>query len=210
MKKQTHKEHEAAEPTQDSTQNRPEAADTNQSNTVADGFENNIKAEETASPVDEEKLATDKELKRLTDEIAAKSDAFLRLTAEYQNYRRRVEKEKQELIKFGNEKLVVDLLKVLDNFDRALSTVDYDCEENKNLVSGIEMIRKSLSDLLKDYGVSPIEAVGQTFDPELHHAVMTEAAEGVAPDTVLDEFQKGYTLHQKVVRHSMVKVSAHG
>jgi molecular chaperone GrpE len=207
VKKQTHKEQEAAEPTQDMNLNQADAA---QSNTEADGLGNATKPEDAAVPAEDEKLAADKEIKRLTDELASKSDAYLRLTAEYQNYRRRVEKEKQELIKFGNEKLVVDLLKVLDNFDRALSTVDYDCVENKNLVSGIEMIRKSLSDLLKDYGVTAIDAVGQNFDPELHHAVMTEAAEGVAPDTVLDEFQKGYTLHKKVIRPSMVKVSAHG
>lgn len=191
MKKQTHKEQEPVlemDPLQ------------SKENGVADGHL------ETPEP---QENGADKEIQRLTEELAAKSDAFLRLTAEYQNYRRRVEKEKQELIKYGNEKLVVDLLKVLDNFDRALSAVDYDCEENKNLISGIEMIRKSLSDLLKDYGVESIEAVGQIFDPIMHHAVMTEAAEGVAPETVLDEFQKGYTLNQKVIRPSMVKVAAH-
>lgn len=196
MKKQTHKEQ---------TENEQEAIletapQGTKDNGVADGHL------ETPEPPTND---ADKEIKRLTEELAAKGDAFLRLTAEYQNYRRRVEKEKQELIKFGNEKLVVDLLKVLDNFDRALSAVDYDCEENKNLISGIEMIRKSLSDLLKDYGVAAIEAVGQLFDPVMHHAVMTEAAEGIAPDTVLDEFQKGYTLNQKVIRPSMVKVSSH-
>jgi len=191
LKKQTHKEQEPVlemDPLQ------------SKENGVADGHL------ETPEP---QENGADKEIQRLTEELAAKSDAFLRLTAEYQNYRRRVEKEKQELIKYGNEKLVVDLLKVLDNFDRALSAVDYDCEENKNLISGIEMIRKSLSDLLKDYGVESIEAVGQIFDPIMHHAVMTEAAEGVAPETVLDEFQKGYTLNQKVIRPSMVKVAAH-
>ena len=191
MKKQTHKEQEPvleADPFQ------------SKENEVADGI-----PETPETPVNE----AEKEVQRLTQELAAKNDAFLRLTAEYQNYRRRVEKEKQELIKFGNEKLVVDLLKVLDNFDRALSAVDYDCEENKNLISGIEMIRKSLNDLLNDYGVQSIEAVGQIFDPILHHAVMTEAAEGVAPETILDEFQKGYTLNQKVIRPSMVKVAAH-
>jgi len=191
LKKQTHKEQEPVlemDPLQ------------SKENGVADGHL------ETPEP---QENGADKEIQRLTEELAAKSDAFLRLTAEYKNYRRRVEKEKQELIKYGNEKLVVDLLKVLDNFDRALSAVDYDCEENKNLISGIEMIRKSLSDLLKDYGVESIEAVGQIFDPIMHHAVMTEAAEGVAPETVLDEFQKGYTLNQKVIRPSMVKVAAH-
>lgn len=191
MKKQTHKEQEPvieADPFQ------------SKENEVADGL-----PETPETPVSE----AEKEVQHLTQELAAKNDAFLRLTAEYQNYRRRVEKEKQELIKFGNEKLVVDLLKVLDNFDRALSAVDYDCEENKNLISGIEMIRKSLNDLLNDYGVQSIEAVGQIFDPILHHAVMTEAAEGVAPETILDEFQKGYTLNQKVIRPSMVKVAAH-
>lgn len=196
MKKQTHKEQTANEQ-EAILETAPQGTNENE---VADGHL------ETPEPPTND---ADKEIKRLTEELAAKGDAFLRLTAEYQNYRRRVEKEKQELIKFGNEKLVVDLLKVLDNFDRALSAVDYDCEENKNLISGIEMIRKSLSDLLKDYGVDPIEAVGQLFDPVMHHAVMTEAAEGIAPDTVLDEFQKGYTLNQKVIRPSMVKVSSH-
>ena len=196
MKKQTHKEQTANEQ-EAILETAPQGT---KDNGVADGHL------ETPEPPTND---ADKEIKRLTEELAAKGDAFLRLTAEYQNYRRRVEKEKQELIKFGNEKLVVDLLKVLDNFDRALSAVDYDCEENKNLISGIEMIRKSLSDLLKDYGVAAIEAVGQLFDPVMHHAVMTEAAEGIAPDTVLDEFQKGYTLNQKVIRPSMVKVSSH-
>ncbi|MDK9709743.1 nucleotide exchange factor GrpE [Acidaminobacter sp.] len=196
MKKQTHKEQTANEQ-ETILETAPQGTKENE---VADGHL------ETPEPPTND---ADKEIKRLTEELAAKGDAFLRLTAEYQNYRRRVEKEKQELIKFGNEKLVVDLLKVLDNFDRALSAVDYDCEENKNLISGIEMIRKSLSDLLKDYGVATIEAVGQLFDPVMHHAVMTEAAEGIAPDTVLDEFQKGYTLNQKVIRPSMVKVSSH-
>jgi len=196
LKKQTHKEQTANEQ-ETILETAPQGTKENE---VADGHL------ETPEPPTND---ADKEIKRLTEELAAKGDAFLRLTAEYQNYRRRVEKEKQELIKFGNEKLVVDLLKVLDNFDRALSAVDYDCEENKNLISGIEMIRKSLSDLLKDYGVATIEAVGQLFDPVMHHAVMTEAAEGIAPDTVLDEFQKGYTLNQKVIRPSMVKVSSH-
>lgn len=150
---------------------------------------------------------TEKEMERLGTELAAKNDAFLRLTAEYQNYRRRVEKEKQDLIKFGNEKIVLDLLKVLDNFDRALSSVDYDCEENKNVVSGIEMIRKSLDELLKTYGVEAVEAIGHPFDPERHHAVMTEPSDDVVPDTVLDEFQKGYMLNKKIIRPSMVKVS---
>lgn len=201
MKKQTHNEKAAnAQSTNEQAPILETDSQGTKENEVADG-----RPETPEPPLSE----ADKEVQRLTGELAAKGDALLRLTAEYQNYRRRVEKEKQELIKFGNEKLVVDLLKVLDNFDRALSAVDYDCEENKNLISGIEMIRKSLSDLLKDYGVQSIEAVGQVFDPIMHHAVMTEAAEGVAPDTVLDEFQKGYTLNQKVIRPSMVKVAAH-
>jgi molecular chaperone GrpE len=161
---------------------------------------------ETAQPEQPENDSK-KEVERLSAELAAKNDAFMRLTAEFQNYRKRVDKEKQDLIKYGNEKMVLDLLKVMDNFDRALNSIDYHCEENKNVVSGIEMIRKSLDELLKQHGVEAMEALGQTFDPALHHAVMTEAAEGVEGEVVLEEFQKGYRLNDKVIRHSMVKVS---
>lgn len=203
MKKQTHKDQQEAtkSPTLDPAQ--AEAA-AHQNGSAQNGPEAMVDEAGTGAETEKEK-----EIKGLKDELAVKNDAFIRLTAEYQNYRRRVEKEKQDLIKYGNEKLVLDLLKVLDNFDRALSAVDYECEENKNLVSGIEMIRRSLSELLKSYGVDEIASVDQPFDPQLHHAVMTEVVEGMAPDTVIEEFQKGYTLNQKVIRPSMVKVSAH-
>lgn len=162
-----------------------------------------------ATVEDEKPMTSQKEIERLNAELTVKNDAFLRLTAEFQNYRKRVEKEKQELIKYGNEKILLDLLKVMDNFDRALSSFDYRCEENKNVVSGIEMIRKSLDELLKQYGVEAVQSIGELFNPMLHHAVMTEVAEGVEGEVVLEEFQKGYRLNDKVIRHAMVKVSTH-
>ncbi len=100
-----------------------------------------------------------------------------------------------------------DLIGVNDNFERAISAIDRDNEEIAGVVSGIEMIKKNFDDILERYGVKEIEAEGFEFNPEHHHAVMTEDREGARGNTVLEVFQKGYTLHERVIRPAMVKVS---
>lgn len=128
---------------------------------------------------------------------------FLRLSADFQNYRRRVDKEKSDIYAYANEKIVLQLLEVMDNFERAMQTAD---PEDK-YVQGIALIFKQLEDLLKKNNVEEIEALGKSFDPAYHNAVMTEAAEDTESGTITKVLQKGYTMNSKVIRPAMVAVS---
>ncbi|MBF4694908.1 nucleotide exchange factor GrpE [Fusibacter ferrireducens] len=147
------------------------------------------------------------EAQDLKAEVQNLNDRYLRLNAEFQNYRKRVEKEKTDIFKYGNEKLIIEMLPIMDNFERALSSFEEDHAEDK-VLSGVKMIKKSLDDFFEKNGVKKIEAVNTPFDPDKHHAVMTEAVEGVEGETVVAVFQEGYTLGDKVIRPSMVKVSS--
>ncbi len=146
-------------------------------------------------------------IEALKEALNQKNEALLRTVAEYQNYRKRVEKEKQDIMKYANDKIMKDLITVHDNFERAIGAMDKENEALTSVVSGVEMIKKSFDDILDRYGVKEIDAEGQPFNPEHHHAVMTEDKEGVEGSTVLEVFQKGYTLHERVIRPAMVKVS---
>ncbi len=142
----------------------------------------------------------------LKAEIQNLNDRYLRLNAEFQNYRKRVEKEKTDIFKYGNEKLIIEMLPIMDNFERALSSFEEDHAEDK-VLNGVKMIKKSLDDFFEKHEVKKIEAVNTPFDPDKHHAVMTEEVEGVDGETVIEVFQEGYLLGDKVIRPSMVKVS---
>ena len=126
----------------------------------------------------------------------------LRLMADFQNYKKRVEKEKRDLYSYANEKIMNDLLTVMDNFERAL---EHDADEN--FKEGIEMIFKQLSDVLEKDGLAEIPALGEEFDPNVHSAVMTEETEDYESGKVSGVMQKGYTLNGKVIRPAMVKVA---
>ena len=128
---------------------------------------------------------------------------YMRLMADFQNFRRRTEKEKSDIYAFGNEKLVSDLLPVLDNFERALAAAP----EGDKFAEGMELIYKQMVDVLKKNKVEEIEAEGKVFDPNLHNAVMRQAKEGAESDTIITVLQKGYTLNGKVVRPSTVIVA---
>lgn len=162
--------------------------------------------EETAEEASEaaEEISEEDEFLKMKKELETQKDNNLRLNAEFQNFRRRVEKEKADIYKFANEKLMLDLLPVVDNFERALSTMV--CEDT-TFTDGIDLIKKNLTDFLTKNNVKEIEALDQEFDHDKHHAVMTEEREGVEANVVIEEFQKGYMLNDKVIRHSMVKVS---
>ena len=127
---------------------------------------------------------------------------YLRLMADFQNYKKRVEKEKRDLYSYANEKLMNELLAVVDNFERAL---DHDADEG--FKEGIEMIFKQLQDVLEKSGLAEIPALGEEFDPNVHSAVMTEETEEYESGKVSGVMQKGYTLNGKVIRPSMVKVA---
>lgn len=140
------------------------------------------------------------------EEIKKLNDRVLRLQADFTNYKNRVEKEKQSIYTYANEKLVLEILDVLDNFERAFSSVDEEIE-NDSFYEGVVMVYKQLLDALNKNGLEEIEAMNEKFDPNLHHAVMQEESDEFEEETVIDVFQKGYKLKDKVIRPSMVKVS---
>jgi molecular chaperone GrpE len=144
------------------------------------------------------------EVDKLKNECQEINEKMVRLQAEFQNFKKRTEKEKANLYKFANEKLFVDLLPLMDNMERALASTE---SGSDGIVEGLKMIKKSLDELFTKNGVEAIESIGQAFDPELHHAVMSDDSDDHDSEHVIEEFQKGYKLNEKVIRHSMVKVS---
>lgn len=161
---------------------------------------------ETVAPSEtEEPSVQGNELEGLKAEVAQYKESYLRATADFQNYKRRAEKEKADIYKYAGEKLLIDLLPIVDNIERAMNHVSE--EEQSGLADGVRMIGKSLTALLEKHGVEPIVALGEVFDPEVHHAVQMVSSEDHEPHRVVEEYQKGYKLNGKVIRHSMVKVS---
>lgn len=138
-------------------------------------------------------------------QIADLQGQLLRTRADFDNFRRRTRQEKEELSQFATKKLIADLLPTIDNFERALSALDTVGDDQ--VKTGIEMVHRQLVQVLDGYGVTPMEVLGQPFDPARHEAVMQEPAENETLGTVLQELQKGYLLHDKVLRPAMVKVS---
>ena len=148
----------------------------------------------------EEKL----EEKKLRDEIDTLNDQYKRLQAEYANYRRRTQEEKETIGIFANEKMISELIPVIDSMERAL---DACTDKEDTMFKGVELVYKQLKDMIIKFGVEEIEAENAEFDPNLHLAVMQESVDGVEPNKVVMVLQKGYKLGNKVLRASMVKVS---
>jgi len=149
-----------------------------------------------------------KEIAKLKEDNASLQDKVLRVTAEMQNMRRRMEEEKANLLKYEGEDLIKKLLPIVDNFERAIKMDDTNLEDEvSKFLSGFKMIYGNLSDTLKGFEVISIEVLNQPFDPNTMEAVLVEEVEGVEPNTVVDVMQKGYTYKGKVIRHAMVKVS---
>lgn len=139
------------------------------------------------------------------EKIAKLTDQLKRSMAEFDNYRKRTEQEKLSMFDRGVSSVAEKILPTVDNFERAMAS-EPDCEEAKAFVSGIELVYKSFLKTLEDIGIKPIECVGREFDPNLHHAVMHEDDDSGEQNIITEEFQKGYTLKDKVIRCSMVKV----
>ncbi|MCI8647184.1 MAG: nucleotide exchange factor GrpE [Firmicutes bacterium] len=144
------------------------------------------------------------EQKEQTEPKEDESSRYMRLMADFQNYKKRVEKEKSDIYSYANEKLATELLTVLDNFERALEHEG----EDKSFKEGMEMIFKQLFDVLEKAGLKEIPALGEEFDPNFHNAVMNEDTDEYESGTVSGVMQKGYTLNGKVIRPSMVRVAS--
>ena len=147
----------------------------------------------------------DKEKTALQEKIEALEDRVKRQMAEFDNFRKRTEKEKQQMFSMGERNAIEKMLPIVDNFERGLATVPEE-EKDGPLASGMEMVYRQLLKQLEAMGVAPIEAVGKEFDPAFHNAVMQVESNEYPSGTVAQEFQKGYTYHGTVIRYSMVGV----
>lgn len=151
----------------------------------------------------EEKKVND-QIKDLEAKIVESEDKYKRLQAEYSNYIRRTQQEKETIGIFANEKIITELIPVIDNMERAL---DAYIDKEDALYKGVNLVYKQLKDSLAKFGVEEIVAENAEFDPNFHMAVMQESVEGVEPNKVVMVLQKGYKLGTKVIRPTMVKVS---
>jgi molecular chaperone GrpE len=145
-------------------------------------------------------------LQQLQREKDALQDRLLRLAAEFDNYRKRAERERRETIEYASHDVLLELLPIIDNFERALQA-PRGSHELEALRKGVELIHKQMLDLLRKRGVTPIEAEGTDFDPNVHQAVIHEASEAHRDGEVMAELQRGYTLRDRLLRPAMVKVA---
>ena len=149
-----------------------------------------------------------KDKNKYKERIKELEDELLRSKAEFINYRKRLEDEQSRLLKFCNEDLIKETLRILDNFERAISMDDTNLDDEvSKFLSGFKMIYCNFVNILKNYGVVEIDGNNKPFDPVYHEAIMTEKREGVEAGMVLEVLQKGYILKEKVIRPAMVKVS---
>ncbi|EGG95142.1 Heat shock protein GrpE [gamma proteobacterium IMCC1989] len=144
----------------------------------------------------------------LTEEIASLKEQVLRAHADAQNVRRRSEQDVEKARKFALEKFVADLLPVADNLERAIAAGNPEDETQKAVLEGVELTLKSLQDTLKKHKVEMVDPAGEPFDPQLHQAMTMVPNPDMEPNTVMDVFQKGYTLNGRLVRPAMVVVSS--
>ncbi len=188
---------------------KAEAAEEKAEEAKAEAAED-AEAKEEAAPEDKEEPEKDAEAEKKADEkkaeeeAAQESERYMRLMAEFQNYKRRAAKEKTDTLQYANEKIVADILPVLDNFERALSTETDDIE---GYAKGMQLIFEQLYKALENAGLEEIKALDEDFDPNVHNAVMTDNIEEKDDGKITKVLQKGYKLRDKVVRPSMVAVN---
>jgi molecular chaperone GrpE len=175
-------------------------------------FADNLADDTTKEQIGEsglENIAEDnpEETDNMSEQLEKLNDAYLRLMAEYDNYRKRTIKEKAELIKNGGEKTLVGLLPVIDDFERALQTIET-ASDIAAIKEGLALIYSKFQSYLQQNGVKPIAAIGRDFDPDLDEAIATvPAADEAQKGKIIDNIQTGYTLNEKVIRHAKVVVA---
>lgn len=170
--------------------------------------ENVANAEQLDTEETVEVFLTDeeKQIQALQTEVAELNNRLLRAQADYDNFRRRTRLDMEAAAKYKAQSLIEELIPAIDNFDRALA-VKAESDDAKSLLQGMEMVYRQLTDALKNEGLETINAVGQSFDPHYHQAVMQVESDEHEPNQVVEELQKGYKLKDRVIRPTMVKVS---
>ncbi len=190
MTRKRHEKHEPEpEPAAESQEPRAEATD------------------DQPGPQPDQPSSAEARIAELERALAEAESRHLRVMADFQNFRRRNEERFAERIRFAAQELVTDLLPVLDNLERALGAAQ-DAGSFESLHAGVEMTYRQILEILKRYGVEQIEALGAQFDPNLHEAVMRVEDQDADDNSVIEEMRRGYTMHSRVIRPSMVKVSA--
>lgn len=198
-KKETKEQAEAKEP-KETAAAAPEEPETAQAESAPEAET----APEPETP-QEEAPPQKTELEKAQESVAVLSDRLMRTAAEFDNFKKRTAREKDEVFGMAVCATLEKLLPVLDNLERAVAAGE-DSGEASGVLEGVKMVKKQFEDALTAIGVTPIQAVGQPFDPERHNAVMTQESDQ-PENTVLEELMKGYLYQDKVIRHSMVKVS---
>jgi len=146
-------------------------------------------------------------LESVEQEAKEAHDRFLRVSAEFENYKKRSAREMDEFRKFANESLIREMLTVVDNLERALNSSNNDNQANSHIAEGVDMTLKEILKVFEKFNVKPIEALGKPFDPNFHQAAMREEMNERPENTVLNELEKGYMIHDRLLRPAMVVVS---
>ena len=190
---------EADAETMAETETKETAEDAEASEDTEDPTDESAKEDKPLFGKKKKKDKKDEKIEELTDRVQ-------RQMAEFDNFRKRTEKEKSQMFETGAKSILEKLLPVVDNFERGLAAID-ESEKDSSIASGMDMIYKQLTAMLEESGVKPIEAEGQTFDPDFHNAVMHVDDEAYGENVVVEELQKGYMYRDSVLRYSMVKVA---
>jgi molecular chaperone GrpE len=183
------------------------------------GFENSEIATEGEAekegqelgPLEKSEAAFDSAFKKIQDDLAQAQDRYVRVLAEFENFKKRSEREQKTALQFANERLVKDLLPVLDHLEQAIAIADGVGETEGHpllkVVEGVRMVSKQFQDTLARFGLKSFSALGQQFDPQLQEALGEREAGDIAAGTVVEEYQKGYMLHERLVRPARVIVA---
>jgi len=170
-----------------------------------------IKTPQAASDGDSDASAADEDpaskLQTVQQQSQENYDRLLRVSAEFDNYKKRTAREMQEVIKYANEKMAKELLTVVDNLERAIEAAGAGYADDDPMVKGIHLTLSEVLKILERHKVKPVKALGEPFDPTYHQAMMQEEVADQAPNTVVREMQKGYTIHERLLRPAMVVVS---
>lgn len=171
---------------------------------VLDSFVEDAESPNAVTPASDDKLLG--EVDSLKNELKATNDNYLRAVADLQNFRRRGEEERRRILRDGNERLIKELLPVLDDFDRAVESAR-DNQSFDQLITGVDAILRKFTETLEKQGVKPIPSVGEKFDTDFHEAVMLDEESDKPDETITVELRRGYTMNDRVIRPSLVKVA---
>jgi molecular chaperone GrpE len=163
------------------------------------------KYQDRAEPVPAD--LSDAELSKLKEERDGLQDRLLRKHAEFENYKKRVDRERSEYVQFASAELMRELLGALDSFELAVRNAATEGSAGQNMLAGLDLVYKQFQDTLGRFGLKPIEALGQPFDPNFHQAVSTVPTDEASENTVVEELRRGYTLNGRLLRPSMVSVA---